>query len=369
MRHKNTFIAAGTVAGATLGAGVFALPYLTSVAGIIPTVAFLVGLSAVVIYAHTLYWRVLKLNPAGTQMLQLAREHLGPTAARATSISTIFGLILTVAAYLVLGTTFIESLFNIPHAYATLLFWAICSLPLVFRLPRFIGIELLLTGLMGAALVALVLTIPVSLSVFPLISWEHILLPFGPILFALAGWTAVEPALAATRGEKGHRIRSLGLGTISVAIAYVLFALVLGSASSPITPDTISGVLHLPFWQLAVLLLFGVAAIVTSYLPMNLELKNAFRRGLHWPRSWAFTVALFLPYVLLLAGFNNFLYGVELVGGIFLATQYIAILQICRKALNLKGRHLLAVNLVSIVFALAAVFHILSFVAPGIGLR
>ncbi len=369
MRHSATFISAGIVAGTTLGAGIFALPYLVSVAGLIPTVAFMVGLSAAVIYAHTLYWRVLQQHPTGTQLLELARTYFGPVAARATFLTTILGLTLTVAAYLVLGTSFLEGLFGIQHAYATLIFWLICSIPLAFRIPRFVALELLLTGLMSVLLIVFLFTLPITLSAFPLISWSNVLLPFGPILFALAGWTAVEPALIAVRGERGHRVRSLGLGTISVAGAYLLFALVMGSAGKPVTPDVISGLTHLPSWQIGALLLFGIAAIVTSYLPMNLELKNALRKGMRWPRSTAFTMALFLPYFLLLAGFNSFLAGVELVGGIFLAAQYIAILQISRKALKLKGGAALAANIVSILFALAAIFHIASFVAPGIGLR
>lgn len=367
--RRATLLAAGTVAGTTLGAGIFALPYLASVAGILPVAAFLVGLSAVVIYAHTLYWRLLRDLPPDTHLLELARHHLGPVGARGTFLVTVLGLMLTVTAYLVLGTTFIEALTGMSHAYATLLFWAACSVPLAFRIPRLIRAELVMTLVMCALLVLLVLTVPIRLAAFPLISWEYVLLPFGPLLFALAGWTAVEPALAAVRRERGHRIPTLALGTISVAVLYLLFALSFGSAGNPVTPDTLSGVLHLPYWQVGALLVAGVLAILTSYLPMNLELKNAMRRGLGFTRAHAFTAALFLPYVLVLIGFNNFLTGIELVGGVFLAAQYVAILQICRKGLHLRGGHRLATNLLSLLFVLAGILHILSFVVPGLGLR
>lgn len=316
-----------------------------------------------------MYWKVLQQQPPNTHLLDLARQYLGTIAARGSYIATLLGLALTVTAYLVLGTTFLESLFGFSHAYATLLFWAACSIPLLFNLKRFIRIELLMSVIMSVLAVVLIATVPIRLEAFPLVSWENIFLPFGPILFALAGWTAVEPALAMVRGEKGHRYRALGLGTISVAIVYLLFALAFGSAGQPVTPDTFSGVLHLPSWQVGTLLALGLLAILTSYLPMNLELKNSLRRGLKWPRSAAFTVAIFLPYILVLAGFNSFLTGIELVGGIFLAAQYITILQVSRKALQLEGWHLIAANSVSIIFAVAAVFHIATFIAPGLGLR
>lgn len=367
---RPTLVAAGTIAGTTLGAGLFALPYLLSVSGVLPTAFFLAGLSAVVIYAHTLYWRVLRDSPEETHLLELARRHLGSVAARGTFFATVLGLVLTVTAYVALGATFIESLIPIPHAYATLLFWAICSLPLAFRLKRFIRVELLMTAVMCAALLVLVCTVPISFDALSLVNWPMAMLPFGPLLFALAGWTAVEPALAAVRNERGHRIPTLALGTSTVAILYFLFALALGSTGGDVTPDTLTGVLGvLPSWQVSLLLVAGVFAILTSYLPMNLELKNALRRGLGWRRSNAFTAALFLPYFLVLAGFNSFLAGVELVGGVFIAAQYVAILQVSRKALGLRGWHRRMANAVSVLFAIAAIAHVIGFVAPGLGLR
>ncbi len=366
---RATYLAAGTIAGTTLGAGIFALPYLAAVSGILPTAAYLVGLSAAVIYAHTLYWRVLRDEPDGTHLLGLARRHLGPLAARGTYLATIFGLVFAVTAYLVLGATFLTSLTGMSRSTATLLFWVVCSLPLAFRLKRFIRIELIATAAMTLLFAILVLTVPIRLGSFPLFSWGSLLLPFGPILFALAGWTAVEPAIAVVRRERGHRIPSLALGTVSVAALYLLFALAFGSAGRPVTTDTLSGVLYLPHWQVGALLAAGILAILTSYLPMNLALKNAFRSGLHWRRPLAFTVALFLPYLLVLAGFNSFLAGVEIAGGVFLAAQYVGILQVCKRALKLRGWHQVATDLVSVVFGAAAVLHALSFVVPSLGLR
>lgn len=368
MDRKPALVAAGTIAGTTLGAGIFAFPYIATVAGLVPTIFFLATLSVAIIYSHILYWRVLREQPVGTHLLELARKYLGYGAARGTFVATILGLMLTLSAYIVLGATFLNGIAGVPMQYAVLIFWGVCSLPLLFRFQRLMQIELFVTAVMGMIVLLFATTVPVTFSSFPTIDWSHTLLPFGPILFALAGWTAIEPAIASVGAKRGYRARAIGLGTIGVAFAYLLFALTMGSASSPVTSDTISGVLHLPGWQLATLLAFGLAAIVTSYLPMNLEIKNSFRRGLGWPRSLAFSVALFLPYLLVLAGFDSFLGSIELVGGVFLAAQYVAILQVARKALSLKGWEGFAVNSVSVIFAVAAILHVAHFVAPVLGL-
>jgi len=361
-------VSAGLIAGTSLGAGIFALPYLASSAGIVQVALYLLVLGALVTYAHTLYWRVLRDQPAETHLLELVRVHFSAGAAKATFIATILGLVFTLSAYLVLGSTFAASILGLSIPYALLLFWAACSLPLLLRLRRLVQVELAVTALLGLLIIVLFATVPVSLARFPTGGWAFSLIPFGPILFALAGWTAIEPALAAVRGRRGYRRIALGWGTGLVAVSYVLFALSLGSAGDPVTTDTISGVLHLPGWQVGALFALGLAAIVTSYLPMILEVKNAFRRGLGWPRSWAFPVAVFLPYLLVLAGFDSFLSSLELVGGVFLAAQYVAILQVCRRALRLRGAERIAADIVSAAFALAALLHIAYFVAPYLGL-
>ena len=228
-------------------------------------------------------------------------------------------------------------------------------------------VEFIVTLMMVGFIFVLVGTTPITLESFPLVDWRYVLLPFGPILFALSGWTSIEPAVDAAKKKKSIRIPGLVFGTLGVALVYLLFSLALGSVGKPVTPDTLSGILHLPVWKISILLLFGLSAIITSYLPMSVEVKNALKDGLKWNTSSAFLFALFLPYLLVLAGFNNFLSSIALVGGVFVAIQYMTLTQIARKALKLEGWRKWLANLVSLFFVLAVVAQAVRFLLPILG--
>ena len=71
---------------------------------------------------------------------------------------------------------------------------------------------------------------------------------------------------------------------------------------------------------------------------------------------------LFVPLILIWLGFNNFLETVGLVGGVFLAFQYLLIVLVSRKVLALKGFKRIVSDLVILIFALAIVYEIYYFV-------
>lgn len=348
----------GILAGATLGAGIFALPYIAAVSGIWLVIGYTVVLALFVTVAHALYWRVLQATNTDEHLLSLTRRYLGVTMSRIGFIAIVVGLLLTLSAYLLLGMDFLSGLFGWSPNASLLIFWIICSLPIALKLRRFIEIEFGATVLMILLVLTVLVTVPLQMASLRSIVWENFFLPFGPILFALAGWTAIEPMVSASKHDGINKWKALLGGTFAVAIIYILFMVGIGSVSHPITPDTLSGLTTLPFWKIGILLVFGLFAILTSYLPMSLEVKNALVGSLKWPKSLAFIFTLFMPYVLVLAGLNNFLQLIEIVGGVFLAIQYLIILLIARVVLKPQGMWRVALDVLVILFSLAMVYQI-----------
>ena len=185
--------------------------------------------------------------------------------------------------------------------------------------------------------------------------------PFGHVLFALAGWTAVYPLYEVSKKRK-NLIYPLLFGTGVSVVIYLFFVLGVTSGASSITPDAISGLTDWPKWQIDLLAVLGLFAIWTSYGPIGLEIRNSFEKDLRVPRSVSFSAVLFVPLILIWLGFNNFLETVGLVGGVFLAFQYLLIVLVSRKVLALKGFKRIVSDLVILIFALAIVYEIYYFV-------
>ncbi len=332
------------VIGTTVGAGIFALPFTIQQSGWVFSSLWACLIVALIVFCHNLYARVLEENNSHERLLVLLKKYYGLALAQLGFIAIIIGLLLTLVIYLILAPQFARLLIpNFPEAIATLLFWIIVSTPLAFRLRRLVGIEIAATVLMVATIVLLVSQAgPIGgvMTKIPLIAeTKNVTIPFAPFIFALAGWTAVEPIVELAKRLSHKQIivrRILAVGTIASALLYLLFVVAIVSSSAVITTDTISGLAQWGWWQKAVLMIVGLIAIATSYLPIGLEIENSLQKDLKKPRSVSVLLVIFFPLFLVFSGLKDFMIIINLVGAVFLGIQYICILLVAKKALHLK---------------------------------
>ena len=121
---RRPFTIAAVVAAATIGEGVFALPYIIQESGWVLTLCYFVALIAAVSAAHIIYLRTLTAVNEKERLLGLAKKYFGSAGFWTGFIAIVMGLLLGFVAYLVLGTQFLEILFpGIPAAVAFAVFW------------------------------------------------------------------------------------------------------------------------------------------------------------------------------------------------------------------------------------------------------
>lgn len=367
-RFKNFLWEAGLLAATTIGAGVFALPYIFNESGWLTSILYIGLISSLIFSVHLLYWRVLQGAGHGNKLLGLIKKYFGKAGFYSAFLIIIGGLTLTLVAYLVLAREFIVLIFPSAGIREFILFWLVSSFPLILSLKRLISLELLGAVLMGGIILFIFFTTSTHgvLERVPAFNFKNILFPFSPIIFALAAWTAIEPIYEFRKRSKFQSARppafTLLAGTFFAAILYVIFAFAILGSTEKITPDTISGLGSWPAWKLSILGALGLFAIWTSYVPIGLEIKNSLEESFKWSKNWSFSLVLFLPIALLLLGLNNFLAIVSLVGGVFLGLQHWFIVSLGRRVLNLPRGGKIFLNFLAIVFVLAAVYEIYQFV-------
>jgi amino acid permease len=360
---------AAIIAAATIGDGVFALPYVFKASGWLVGLFYLTVLSVIIIAAHVIYLETLEKNSEKKRLLGLAREHFGKRGFWVGFFSIVVGLLLVLVAYLVLGAGFVRlAAPPLPGFTALVIFWAAVSLPVFLSDRRVVELELLGIACTSAVIIFIFAT------AFPNVTFAgapavapaaDFFLPFGAILFALAGWTGVEPAYE-SRAKAGvvtmNPWKGVALGTIFAAALKIMFITgVLGSAPQ-ITGDTVSGLLGWPIWKREVVAALGLFAVWTVFLPISREVKNALERDLGWSPTVSRSTIVILPLLLVALGFNNFLLIVELVGGVFLSLQYLLIIAVGRKALAFSDARKRFFNFVSAVFIAGAVYELWTFI-------
>src|SRR5258708_298597 len=137
MHLKKFLEGTSLIVGATLGAGIFTLPYVFYVAGWATSILYLIALSTCVVFAHYLYWQTLELVGENERLLGLARKFLGKGGFLIGLAAIILGLFFTLVAYILLGGTFVGILFPaLNTSYARLLFSIFVSVPFLFSVRR-----------------------------------------------------------------------------------------------------------------------------------------------------------------------------------------------------------------------------------------
>lgn len=364
MNTINFLREAGVVAATTIGAGMFGLPYVFLKSGWVAGLFYLFVLSFIVAGAHVLYWKSLAAANKKRLLLGMVRDFLGQFWYKVAVFAVITGLMLALVIYLILGNSFIRLFWpSVGGNFGLLLFWFASIIPLFFE-KRIIALELAGVFLMAGIIFIVFLTAPqfVPQVSVPKIDLDNFFLPFGVVLFSLAGWTAIEPLFREKSSGGYIPKKSFLAGTFFAAALYAVFVLGIFNSSFDITPDAISGLAGFPFWKLASLGILGIFALWTSYIPIGLEIKNSLVRDLGWKPFYGLSLVILLPLMLVLLGLSDFLKVIGLAGGVFLSLQYILIILVGKRVLGLHGAEKIFYNLIIVAFILAAVYELYYFV-------
>ena len=364
MLNRRFFRMAGVMTATTVGAGLFSLPYVFLRSGWLTGIFYLAALSAALAFVHRLYFRVLEKEGGDERLLGLALMHLGRFGRLWGLLSIQGGLILALVIYLLLARGFSEMLFPGSGNLGLALFWLAGSLPLVFGLRRLIAAEILGAVMMAGMILAVFFYgFGDRLASLPVFSWDGFFLPFGPVLFSLAGWTAVEPIFDANRSpERKRAMRAMAAGTFFAAALYALFVFGVLGSSAEIFPNALQGLADWPAWRFALLTVLGLFAIWTSYAPIGLEVANGIRTDLGWTRTASLAFVLLLPPALVALGLNDFLAVMGLAGGIFLGSEYLLLIAIAWRSLALSFREKAIGAALVALFLLGAVYEAYYFV-------
>lgn len=362
----------GMLAATTVGAGIFALPWVFHNSGWVRATGWLVALAVLMIFAGYSYWRTLDAVGERQRLVGLSRERLGREWGFITLLGVLGGVTLALVIYLVLAQRFLGILLPLSPSASLVLFWALAILPATFSIRRFAIFENAGTLLKCLLIVFIFFSASNYGAMFqdktPITT--DFLFPFGAILFALSGWNAIEPMYEYWKGRKesARRASPLGAiagGTLAIAALYFLFSAgILGSLinGSSLSPDTLSGLTGWPYWKIATLAVLGLLALWTAYGINAREVENALHKDLRWNPTVAFGAVALTPLLIVMSGMNNIIQAVTFSGAVFGGLQYLSIFVLAEKVLSPRPAVKWLMRLAALVFAFAALYEIYTFV-------
>lgn len=335
-----TFILPASILAATIiGAGMFALPYTFAKAGLGTGFFYLALFGGIFSILHLMYAEIGYANEGHHRLVGHAEKYLGRGGRYITAITSTLGMVFTLTIYLVLSMSFGTLLApQIPDYAILIAFWVLGSIVIFWEVNMLARVESLIT--FGIMLIITTIAIAgfgnAGSSGVQSFSQEMMMLPFGAVLFSLAGRVAI-PALAGyfknnNLDVKNVRPAIIG-GTLTPVVLYALFVVGVIGLSGEVSEDAVRGIsatLHpILVWLTGLL---GMLAIWSSYIVVGRDFRKSLEYDFGVPKTFKAIAVVGLPMLLYIGGFQNFLALVALAGSIFVGIESMLTVMIWKKA-------------------------------------
>ncbi|RJQ14526.1 hypothetical protein C4553_00415 [Candidatus Parcubacteria bacterium] len=344
IRSKSFLVAVATLFGTTIGAGIFALPYVITKAGWIIGLLYFTVFGFIITVLQLMYGEVILRTKENHRLPGYTKKYLGPVWEKIVLMVEILGSYGGLLVYLILGGNFLflvlGPLIGGSFGLYVFLFWIVFSLWVIRGLKLVANIELALDGLLILILLGIVIFgLPkFSLDNLNALSLREFLLPYGVILFALSGAIAIPEMKDELAHKKQLLKHAIILGTVLAMIISLAFGLaVAGVSGSETTPDALSGLRNFfgaGFVQWVAL--FGLLAIATSFLVAGVYLKDLLHFDLNFDKKLAGLLVVIVPMIAFGLNIGSFVGIIGFLGAVTVALSSIIIIFIFKTAKN-KG--------------------------------
>ena len=337
---KEYFFAIAILVGTVVGAGIFGLPYVIAKAGVFAGLFLLVFAGGLVFLIKLLYGEVILRTRGQHRFVGYAKKYLGKKGEVVAAFSTIFGFFGSLLAYLILGGFFLQTLlgefFKEKELLCVLLFFFLGAVAILAGLKMVSASEFLISGLL--IFVVLILAVKswphARLVNFSFFDQRHLFLAYGVIFYSFLGSSALPEMRQILRGREKKFKSAIFWGLFIPAVIYAVFALlVIGVSGSATSPEAIAGLVpFLGSWVIKLGAFFGFLCVFSSFIILGLCLKTVFHLDFGFSKKISWFLVIAVPLALFLAGFQNFVKVIGLVGIVMGGLEGILIILIYKKA-------------------------------------
>ncbi|MDD5144560.1 MAG: aromatic amino acid transport family protein [Candidatus Pacebacteria bacterium] len=346
--NRNFWFALFVFIGTTVGAGIFGLPYIAAKSGIAPVIFYFFILGGAMVLIHLFFGEVLLRTKEDYRLVGLTRKYLGRKSSVLVSFSVIIGLGGSLLVYIILGGDFLSillsNIFPLSPFYGTLIFWLIFS-PLILKGIKLIApVEILTNSLFFIIIIAIFIfgAPKISFDNFEMINFSNSLLPYGVILFSLAGMSALpEIKTLLKTGEEKKSLKKVITSSFLIIIPFcLLFSFLVFGISGKSTSEDVFGGLA-AFLGPQIIFLGALASFITisdSFLIIALYLRNTCVCDYKLSPTISNFLVIGVPMILFLAGFRQFVEVIGFLGSIIGAVEGVIIILLYMKSKTLGNR-------------------------------
>lgn len=320
---KTIFSTASILSGTIIGAGIFGVPFVISKVGILPGILYLLGVAVINLLVFLLLGEVVERTKEGHQMSGLAEEYLGGWGKALMTFTILFGNLGAILVYMIgIGEFGFEllgpTLGGTPFLYSSL-FFIVASLAVLVGLGMVVKFEqVMVVIIIGIVLFLAVIGFgEIRPQNIAYTDFSNIFLPFGVLLFAFGGMSAI-PEMKRYIGDGKKLEKSIFLGLFFPLMVYIIFSLtVVGITGTETSQEAIAGLSGYLGRSVVILgSILGVLTMGTSFFTIGIITKSVLSKDFKLHPILAWVLTCFTPYIIYLLGLTSFIEVIALVGSI-----------------------------------------------------
>ena len=172
-------------------------------------------------------------------------------------------------------------------------------------------------------------------------NWQHMLIPYGVLLFAYVGTAAIPEIRAEMRRHTRYMKQAIIAGSVIPMIFYAVFTFAaIGVSGNSTTEVATVGLAQIINGGLGFVLLhvFAVLAMSTSFIAMGYALKQSYETDFGMPHGRAWFLTMIIPVLLLGIGMQSFVKTLNFAGTFAGGTAGVTVVLMHAKATKMSGR-------------------------------
>ena len=371
-QNGNFWLAVFSLVGTTVGAGIFSLPYVFLKAGFLIGLLEFIAIVAAVLLIQLIIGEIALRTKGKKRFIGYAEQYLGHKWKLFVTIATLLGGVGVLLVYIILAGRFLSFIISQSAASSSLIFFAVWFLFILAK-PKMFGKTELIFSFSIISIIILISSFNIGyidFNNFKSFNIDNILLPYGVILFAIAGYYVI-PEMEDIIGTSKRKLKNAIIyGTLIPAAIYLFFIfIVLGVSGNLTSPDAISGLAGALNSRVVLLLgsFLGLIAVSGASLSYGIYIKETLWYDFKINKWLAWFLVGAAPLALFLAGARNLIMVIGIIGALFFAFQAVVVLLIHKKSksseikpdyeVNLPGFVYYLIGLVAIFGALLEVWY------------
>jgi len=342
MLQKNNqfFKAVSVLVGTVIGAGIFGLPYAVAKVGFVIGGVYILIIGLAILAVNFCYGEVVLRTKEHCRMSGYAEKYLGRWGKALITISLVLGLYGALLAYTIGVGNFLYDILNpylggTPFVYS-LIFWLIASLAIFRGLGIIASVELFMVGLLVFMVISVFgFSLPeINLTNLTYFNFENLFFPFGVVLFALGGATAVPTMREVLKDKIKLLKKSIIWGMVIPILLYIIFCLsVVGITGYATTEQAIGGLARVLGREVLFIGgFFGILTMTTSFLALGYVLRELYHQDYKIPRSLASGLTCLVPLIIFVLGLRSFVKVIGVSGSILGGFQGILLIMMYYKS-------------------------------------